>query len=123
MVPANTRRGLGDAAEELVARWLPHLGLTVLERNVRLGYLEIDIVAREGSVLAVVEVRRRGATSRTSGFSSVSYEKKLRLRRAGERLWNRRYRFDPTLERVRFDVASVKFDGPRPSIEYARGAF
>lgn len=123
MVPPSTRRELGDAAEELVARWLPQLGLTVLERNVRLGYLEIDIVAREGSVLSVVEVRRRGATSRTSGFSSISHEKKLRLRRAGERLWNRRYKFDPTLERVRFDVASVRFDGPRPTIEYVRGAF
>lgn len=123
MVTEHTRRGLGDTAEELVAQWLPRLGLTVLERNVRLGYLEIDIVAREGSVLAVVEVRRRGATSRTSGFSSINHEKRLRLRRAGERLWNRRYKRDPTLERVRFDVASVKFDGPRPIIEYVRAAF
>lgn len=123
MADPNTRRALGDAAEELVAKWLPSLGLEVLQRNVRLGYLEIDIVAREGSVIAVVEVRRRGAASRTSAFSSITREKKLRLRYAGERLWNRRYRHDQTLERVRFDVASVNFDGPRPIIEYVRAAF
>lgn len=123
MADPNTRRALGDAAEELVAKWLPSLGLEVLQRNVRLGYLEIDIVAREGSVLAVVEVRRRAATSRTSGFSSINREKKLRLRRAGERLWNRRYKRDRTFERLRFDVASVSFDAPRPIIEYVRGAF
>jgi putative endonuclease len=99
------------------------LGLSVLERNVRLGYLEIDIVAREGSVLVVVEVRRRSAASRTSGFSSINREKRLRLRHAGERLWNRRYKKDATLTRVRFDVASVTYDNPRPVIEYVRGAF
>lgn len=123
MANPNTRRALGDAAEELVASWLPNLGLKVLQRNVRLGYLEIDIVAREGSVLAVVEVRRRGATSRTSGFSSINREKRMRLRHAGERLWNRHYKRDPTLERLRFDVASVTFDQTRPIIEYVRGAF
>lgn len=123
MANPHTRRALGDAAEDLVARWLPSLGLEVLQRNVRLGYLEIDIVARERSVLAVVEVRRRGAASRTSGFSSINREKRMRLRYAGERLWNRQYKWDPTLERLRFDVASVTFDRARPVIEYVRGAF
>ncbi len=118
-----TRRALGDAAEAIVAAWLPSAGLTVLERNVRLGYLEIDIVARDGPVLVLIEVRRRGRRSRTTGFSSISSEKRKRLRFAGERLWNRRYRYDASLERVRFDVASVTYEGSRPVIEYVKAAF
>jgi hypothetical protein len=45
------------------------------------------------------------------------------LRRAGERLWRRRYRFDSGLDHVRFDVASVTFRAGGPEIEYVRAAF
>ncbi len=123
MAEHGTRRALGDAAEEIVANWLPSVGMRVLERNVRLGYLEIDIVARDGPVLVVVEVRRRGPTARTSGFSSINAEKRKRLRWASERLWNRSYRRDPSLQRLRIDVASVRFEAGTPRIEYVKGAF
>jgi putative endonuclease len=118
-----TRRRLGDEAEQLVADFLENQGICVVSRNVRLGYLEIDIVAREGPVIAIVEVRRRGSTARTTGFSSFNQKKRRRIRWAGERLWNRVYKFDPTVERMRFDAASVSFSTGLPHIEYVRAAF
>jgi putative endonuclease len=87
------------------------------------GRLEIDLVARRGAVIAVVEVRTRGATAWTTPFGSVDRKKQLRLRRAGERLWQRRYKHDPSVERLRFDVASVRLDTEPPSVEYAIAAF
>lgn len=104
-------------------KWLEHNGFRIEARNVRLGYLEIDIVAREGPVIAVIEVRSRRVQSRTSGFSSISRTKARRVRWAGERLWNRRYKFDPTVERMRFDAASVTWLRGSAHIEYARAAF
>jgi putative endonuclease len=95
--------------------------MTVLARNVRVGYLEVDLLARDGRTLAVVEVRTRGAGAWTSGFGSVSGLKRTRLRRAAERLWHRRYRFDPTIDHVRIDVASVTFRGEVAEVEYAKG--
>ncbi len=117
------RRALGARAEALVAAWLVEQGYEIVATNLRIGALEIDLVARKGPVVAVVEVRTRGPTARTTGFGSVNGLKRERIRRAGERLWQRRYRRDLSVERLRFDVASVRFDVEPPSIEYAIAAF
>lgn len=95
----------------------------MLASNLRVGYLEVDLLVRDGRTLALVEVRTRGAASWTSGFGSIDGWKRTRLRRAGERLWRRHYRFDRTLDHVRFDVASVTWREGRAEIEYVRAAF
>lgn len=85
--------------------------------------LEVDIVAQEGNILVLVEVRTRSASSFTSGFSSVGRAKRQRLRWAAERLWRRRYQFDPSIDRIRFDVASVSFTEGGVVVEYCQSAF
>ena len=97
--------------------------MRVLGANVRVGYLEVDLLVRDGRTLALVEVRTRGSAAWTSGFGSVDGWKRTRLRRAGERLWRRRYRFDSGIDHVRFDVASVSFREGRAKVEYVRAAF
>jgi putative endonuclease len=119
----DSRRTHGQRAEALVAAWLVGQGYEVVATNLRIGMLEIDLVVRQGPVVAVVEVRTRGPTARTTGFGSVTRLKRERIRRAGERLWQRRYRHDPSVERLRFDVASVRLDTEPPSIEYVIAAF
>jgi len=120
---AGTTRFRGDQGEALVARWLEQQGFLILARNVRLGPLEVDIVAREGPVVALIEVRTRGPTALTSGLSSVGKAKQARLRRAGERLWNRRFKRDPSCARLRFDLAAVSWTPQGVTLEYVRGAF
>jgi putative endonuclease len=116
-------RELGARAEALVAAWLAGQGYEIVATNLRLGALEIDVVARKGPVVAIVEVRTRGKTARTTALGSVGKAKQLRLRRAGERLWQRRYRHDLSVERLRFDVAGVRLDLDPPTIEYVVAAF
>jgi putative endonuclease len=53
------RRGVGMRGEELAARHLAQVGLTVIERNVRLPGGEIDLVAREDDEFVFVEVKTR----------------------------------------------------------------
>src|SRR5690606_9691267 len=119
--PTTTARG--SAAEELVAQWIESQGMRLVARNLRLGRLELDIVAREGKVVVVIEVRRRDAGSWTSGISSIDHVKRKRIRQAGERLWRRRYRNDSSVDRMRFDVASVYYSEAKTSIEYVKAAF
>lgn len=95
----------------------------MLGRNVRVGYLEVDLLVQDGRTLVLVEVRTRGAQSWTSPFGSIDGFKRTRLRRAGERLWRRKYRFQPEFDHVRFDVASVTFRGGKAEVEYVRAAF
>ena len=46
----------GAAGEQLACQWLETHGFKVLHRNWRYGHDEIDVVAREGRFLVVVEV-------------------------------------------------------------------
>lgn len=115
-------RSIGDIAEELVAQYLMEHGLMIWGRNVRLGALELDIVAIDGVVVVVVEVRSRGKGAFQTPFETLSKTKRTRLLRAGERLWRRYFARDPRVERLRYDVAAVYRDVLPTRIEYVRAA-
>ena len=50
----------GAAAEALAAEFLTQRGLTIVARNFRTRFGEIDLVARDHGTLVFVEVRLRG---------------------------------------------------------------
>jgi putative endonuclease len=123
-VVGGARQGeLGRRAEAAVAEHLEVQGFVIVARNLRLGRLELDIVARKEELIVVVEVRTRGAGSWTTGFGSLDFAKRERIRRAGQRLWRLRYARDISAARLRFDAASVHFDGASATIEYVTAAF
>jgi putative endonuclease len=96
----------------------------VLAINVRVGHLELDVIAREGPVIAVIEVRTRGPGAWVRALDSVDATKRARVRRAGERLWRRRFARDPSVERMRFDVAAVELDEDGEArVEIVKAAF
>ncbi len=112
----------GRRAEQAVADWLVAHGFRVLAMNLRQGALEIDIVARKGGLVAVVEVRTRGPGAFESALASVSVAKRRHLLRAAERLWRSRLVDDAEVDRMRIDVAAVSFVGPETRVEYVEGA-
>lgn len=114
---------LGQRAEAAVVAYLLREGASIVATNLRVGRLELDIVAREGPLVIVVEVRARGPGAWSRGFGSLSSEKRARIRRAAERLWQRRYKNDSSVERLRIDCASVTFSEDGPVVEYVKAAF
>ncbi len=97
-------------------------GYTIVARNLRLGRLELDIVARLGAVVAIVEVRTRGSTSFLPALATISRAKQGRLLRAADRLWQDRFARQSGVDRVRIDVAAVYLDDGAPRVEYIEGA-
>ncbi|AJE42739.1 putative endonuclease [Streptomyces nodosus] len=82
----NARSALGRYGEELAARRLTAAGMTVLERNWRCGRSgEIDIVARDGDVLVVCEVKTRRGGRFEHPMAAVTPVKAERLRGLAER--------------------------------------
>lgn len=118
------RHDLGRRAEEAAVSYLETCGFVVLGRNVRVGRLEIDIVVRDGPVIAIVEVRTRSEGAWIKAMDTIDWRKRKRVRAAGESLWRTRFKQDATLERMRFDIVSVTLDaGAAPVIEHVKAAF
>lgn len=92
-------------------------------RNLRIGSLEIDIVAMKGDLVVVVEVRARGPGSFEKPLASISRTKRRTLLRAVRALWKGRLAKMPDVHRVRIDVAAVTRDAAgTTSMEWIAGA-
>lgn len=81
-------RRSGRRAEVLVALWLMIKGYRLLGFRLRTPQGEIDILARKGGVVAIVEVKRR--TDLATALDAVGWRQRERLRRAAESLTARR---------------------------------
>ena len=78
----------GRRGEVVSALWLMAKGYRILGFRLKTPQGEIDLLARKGRVLAVVEVKLRG--SKDLALEAVSYAQRQRLRRAGETFAARR---------------------------------
>ena len=116
------RQILGQQAEDIAAEFLRSRGLEILERNFRRRLGELDIVAREGETLVIVEVRTRSSDRYGGAAASVNPRKQQRLIRAGALLL--RQRSDLAHLPVRFDVVTVSdIAGESARVEWLRHAF
>ena len=120
--PQPDKDAVGRRGEEIAARWLYAQGGKVLYRNYR-GPKggEVDIVCREGKVLAFVEVKTRTSTAFGRPAQAVTVDKQalivrgatayLRLLGARDIPW-------------RLDVVEVLLiPGEKPSVNWIRSAF
>lgn len=74
----------GLLAEELCVWWLRGKGYRVLARRLRTPLGEIDILARRGRTLAVIEVKAR--PTRDACLEAVTHTQRARLLRAASAL-------------------------------------
>ena len=103
------------ACDHLCAR-----GFEIVARNVRLGRLELDIVARRGPLFVFCEVRSRSSDRLMTPAQTITPRKVARVRQAAT-LWLKAAQLRAV--QVRFDVASITFDVPEGRLNYLEGAF
>ena len=131
VVGSGERVALGRFGETVAADHLVASGMTVLARNWRCREGEVDIVALDGDVLVMCEVKTRRGVGFGTPLDAVTPAKAARLRRLALRwltdqragglegtAWPTRY------AEVRFDVVSVlrPLSGPTV-VDHLRGAF
>lgn len=78
----------GRWAEVVAAAWLMAKGWRILGFRLKTREAEIDLLARRGGVLAVVEVKSRATLE--AALAAVTADQRERLRRAGSALAARR---------------------------------
>jgi putative endonuclease len=115
-----TRAQIGALGEQLAVDYLTSQGLTVLARNWRCRYGELDVIAVDTAAGAVVFVEVKTRTSDRFGGveQAVTPQKVRRLRRLAG-LWLAAQ--DRGWSKVRIDVVGVRIGrGPTPEITHLR---
>jgi putative endonuclease len=95
---------IGARAETGATSALEGAGFRIVERNYRCKAGELDIIARDGDVLAFVEVRSRKDGEHGHAAEMVTVAKRRQVARiAAHYLALKR----PEIDRVRFDVVAI----------------
>ena len=73
------RQGLGRHGEDLAARRLAAQGYEIVARNWRCSHGELDLVARDGDCLVLIEVRTRRGRALGTPEESITPAKQAKL--------------------------------------------
>jgi putative endonuclease len=125
-VPASNTSEIGQAGEDLAARFLIRRGLRLvcsnfkvpIGRNIRGAAVtgEIDLIALENDILCFIEVKTRSSDEFASPLSAIDLRKQRQITRTA-----RIYRkiFNLQKMKIRYDAVSVVLnDQKSPKIEH-----
>ena len=114
-----THNDFGKLGEELATQYLTEKGYEILERNWRNRHKEIDIIAKEGNELVIVEVKSRKSDDYGDPDLSVNRRKQQLLISAANA-----YIFKNKIDlNTRFDIISIVMKGENPVIDHIEDAF
>lgn len=98
---------IGVKGENIAAEYLQEKGYTILERNYRKQYGEVDIIATHKNTLVFIEVKTRTSAAFGTGFEAITYWKLKSLVKTALVY----KKFHPHLpEALRIDAISILLD-------------
>ena len=109
----------GKLGEELAVNYLTEKGYEILERNWRNIHKEIDIIAKNGKFLVIVEVKTRQTDEYGNPDIAVT-RKKQRMLISAANAYISKNNMDVE---TRFDIISIIFKDGEPVIEHIEDAF
>jgi putative endonuclease len=113
---------LGNEGERLAARYLRRQGYKILARRYRTALGEIDLIARDGACIVIVEVKTRRSDAAGQPHEAVDMYKQAQLARLALAFLKRHRLLEHP---ARFDVVSIVWEGAdaEPQIVHYRNAF
>src|SRR4051794_11761867 len=123
------RRTHGELGERIAEEHLTHRGYTIVARNFRTRYGEIDLIARDSDALVFCEVKTRVAGSRhgpDGPLDAIGARKRNRVRMmAGQWLAENADGARPRTRDLRFDALGVVITpaGRLLALEHMENAF
>lgn len=113
-----SRATIGRHGEDIAARYLVDAGYVLVDRNWRGTRGELDIVARDGDEIVVVEVKTRSGLGFGHPAEAITAAKLARLKRlAGQWLGEH----SPRAASVRIDVLAVILAPSGARVEHITG--
>lgn len=96
---------VGIAGENLAAAWLIQQGYTIVQRNWRQSFYEIDIIAVKGNTLHFIEVKARNESRVGHPEDNVTRKKFRHLKRAADAYLHRH----PGYRWIQYDIIAITF--------------
>lgn len=93
-------RAYGNEGEQAACDYLAAKGWKIVDRNVRRGRGEIDIIAQRKKIIAFIEVKRRKNTAYGRPAEAVNTQKQMRIIQAAALY----------IQENDLDDASIRFD-------------
>lgn len=115
-----TPQRLGALGERIASRWLVAKGWEIVGTRVRVGRRDLDLIARRGDVLAIVEVKTRAGEAFGGPVGAVGWQKQRQLVRA-TREWVARQGVMPVY--IRFDVVGILVGSAAVRVCHVENAF
>jgi putative endonuclease len=108
------------SSEQAALAYLLQAGLTLLDRNWRCRWGELDLVMRHGDTVVFVEVRYRASAAFGGAAASIDRGKRSRLA-ASAQAWLQQARQSQVAARL--DVVAITGPPGQPHIEWIPNAF
>lgn len=108
----------GRVGEKRAEKFLKKSGFKIIARNVRVGYDELDLIARQGDTLVFVEVKTRANEDFGRPAAAVNRAKRKKISRAAMHFLKKRKLRPPY---IRFDIVEVISE--KPEIRHIPNAF
>jgi len=124
-VPTDLRHHLGRIGEDLALAHLERLGYTLVARNHRTRFGELDLVVFDGTTLVFVEVKTRRASAAGRGPWEALHERKRRQVRRMAAAFLLEAPERPRSADLRFDAIGVVIDayGKLVRLDHLEAAF
>ena len=112
---------IGKKAEDTALQYLTQKGLTLITRNYRSRWGELDLIMQEGETLIFVEVRSRIHSNFTGAAASIDFRKQQKLAKTAL-IYLQQF---PTPPNARFDVVALDRQSIQSTqhIEWIKNAF
>ncbi|RLC38267.1 YraN family protein [Candidatus Falkowbacteria bacterium] len=78
----NYRKKVGDYGEKIAANYLKRKGYLIIEKNVKVSFKEIDIIAKIKEIIVFIEVKTRTSNTLGSADEAISGKKINNLKKA-----------------------------------------
>ena len=110
---------LGKKGEQLAVDFLWNKGYKIIERNYRFEKAEVDIIAKKGEILAVIEVKTRSSSDFGNPQDFVKPKQIKNLVKAVDEYVN----LNNLDVEVRFDIVAIVKENNCYNIEHLEDAF
>ncbi|WP_353777279.1 YraN family protein [Winogradskyella sp. 3972H.M.0a.05] len=110
---------LGKKGEQLAVNFLVEKGYDILERNYRFDKAEVDIIAQQGEILAIIEVKTRSTSDFGNPQDFVKPKQIKNLIKAVDEYVN----VNSLDVEVRFDIIAIVKQNNDFEIEHLEDAF